>query len=368
MTKKNRTVADRQQSLQPEFPDPNVSLFGLQLMYSGLGGEEFKCTINEFCRTQIFKFPITRFHPASNEPQHKVYVSPTVQGSVTPNLVDYFEYSNFSRQYKINPSLRFRVGEIDSEIRGQQGGQVPVFLIVEEVYQLSPVEMLNGECSIVDEVADREGEKVPYLIGGREGEKFIVAQAATDGAWPELPNDQLLVNVILAGVRVGQQAAGPIRKLLGHECLVTDDGRFVSMLGRLSAKAGVSLSTKMDTRAYRDRISDIRKAISAMEKDTGVPHLALLFNAMYRDKDGDDESQRLRYLQLWQSLSEAAPRKLNYQGDIRTDTVAVAGEKTPLELRDYRDDIAHWWTDTIDKPYLADLQRTINELIHRKYF
>ena len=228
--------------------------------------------------------------------------------------------------------------------------------------------MVNGECNIVDEVAVRDGEKVPYLIGGREGEKFIVAQAATGGAWPDLPNDGLLVNVILAGVRVSQQAAGPIRKLLDHRCLVTDDGRFVAILGRFSAKAGVSLSTKMDTKAYRDRITEIRKAISAMELDTSVMHLARLFNALYRDEWGDDDNQRLRYLQMWQSLSEAAPRRLNYQGDIRTDKAVIAGKRTLEEIRDYRDDIAHWWTDTIDEAYLADLQMTISELIRRKYF
>ena len=38
------------------------------------------------------------------------------------------------------------------------------------------------------------------------------------------------------------------------------------------------------------------------------------------------------------------------------------------ELTQYRDDIAHWRTDTIDENFLADLQRTINGLIHRKYF
>ena len=57
-------------------------------MYSGLGGEEFTCTINEYCRTRVFEFPSTGFHPAGNEPHHEIYVSPTVQGSVTPNLVD----------------------------------------------------------------------------------------------------------------------------------------------------------------------------------------------------------------------------------------------------------------------------------------
>ena len=337
-------------------------------MYSGLGGEEFKCTIDGYCRTRVFEFPSTGFHPPVNEPHHEIYVSPSVLGSVTPNLVDFFVNSAFSRHYNINPSLRYMVGETESQMRSQRIGQVPVFLIIEEVCRLSPVDMVNGECSIVDEAVIRDGEKVPYLIGGRVGEKCIVATKTTDGAWPEIPNYQLLVNVILAGVRVGQKADGPIRKLQDHRCLVTDDGRFVAILGGLIARGGVSISTKTDSIAYRTRVSAIRKAISAMEQDTKVPNLALLFNAVYRDEEGDDEKQRLRYLQLWQSLTEAAPRWLNYQGDIKTDTLVVAGEKTLLELRDYRDDIAHGWTDAIDRAFLSDLERTINELTHEKYF
>ena len=56
------------------------------------------------------------------------------------------------------------------------------------------------------------------------------------------------------------------------------------------------------------------------------------------------------------------------RGYVGEDQVVVAGNKTLQELKDYRDDITHWWTDTIDENFLADLQRTINELIHRKYF
>ena len=105
-----------------------------------------------------------------------------------------------------------------------------------------------------------------------------------------------------------------------------------------------------------------------MEGDISIPHLALLVNAMYRDKYKDDTYQRLQYLGLWQSLADAGRRCLNYQGSIREDQVVVAGNKTLQELKDYRDDIAHWWTDTIDENFLADLQSTINELIHHKYF
>ena len=337
-------------------------------MYAGMGAKEIHCTISGYCRTRIFEFPGIEFHPVGDEPHHEIYVSPSVQACVTSNLVDYFVNSTCSKHYAISPRLRHMVDETDEKIKSQQENRVPVFLVIEEFDQLAPVEMNKGECSISDEVVVRDGEKVPMLVGGREGEKFIAACATVDGAWPELPNNQQLVNMILAGVRVGQQAEQPIPKYLDMDGLVTDDGRFVMMI-RPTIKGGVSLVTPMDTAAYRARVSEIRKAISAIEQDIGAPHMALLINSMYRDEYGDDAYQRLQYLQLWKSLVEAGPRWLNYQGnDIRHDNVVVAGKKTLQQLTEYRDDIAHWWTDTIDGNFLADLQRTINELIRRKYF
>ena len=70
-----------------------------------------------------------------------------------------------------------------------------------------------------------------------------------------------------------------------------------------------------------------------MEQDMGAPHLALLTNAMYRDVYRDDAYERLHYLQLWQSLTEAGPRLLNYQGNnIRNDNIVVAGKRTLRQL------------------------------------
>ena len=83
---------------------------------------------------------------------------------------------------------------------------------------------------------------------------------------------------------------------------------------------------------------------------------------MYSDEYKDDSYHRLQYLRLWQSLAEAGETCLSYQGNVRQDNAIVAGKKTLRELTEYRDDIAHWWTDTIDENFLADLQRTINEL------
>ena len=336
-------------------------------MYGGMGGEEVRCRIDGYCRTRIFEFPEIFLHLTGDEPHHSIYTSSTVRACFCLDIVRYFTKATNSRHYAISPSLRHVVANTVARIGRQQKDRVPVFLVVEEANQLTPVEMVNGECSIADEIAVKDGEKAAMLVGGREGEKFITAWATLDGSWPVCPNNKELLNMILAGVRVGQSTPDPIRKYLDQRCLVTDDGRFVTMT-RPTMSGRLSTATPMDRTAYRDRVSEISGAIAAMEKDIIAPHLALLFEAMCVDEYKDDAYQRLQYLRLWESLVEAGPRRLDYQGCIRDDDVVVAGKKTLRELTAYRNDIAHWWTDTIDENFLADLQRTINELIRRKYF
>ena len=336
-------------------------------MYAAIGGQPINCTINGYFRTRIFEFPAIDFHPEGDEPHHIIYASSNLCAYVSSNLID-DSVNAALRHYTIDPCLRHLFDETDKKIRSQQKGRVPVFLVIEESHDISPVEMANGECSISPEVVLEGGEQVPMLVGGREDENFITAWSTIDGAWPELPNSQQLVNMILAGVRSGQQTPDPIRKYLDESCLVTDDGRFVVMAGPGMSSVRLSTATVMDTASYRNRTSEISRAITAMEQDIVNPHLALLLNAMYSDEHKDDSYQRLQYLRLWQSLAEAGSKQLNYQGDIREDEVRVAGDTTLKDLRDYRDEIAHWWTDTMDEKRLADLQRTINELVRRTYF
>ncbi len=367
MARKNRTVANRQKSLQPVAPEANFTLAGVRMMYAGMEGKEFRCSIGGHCRTQIFEFPRIDFRPNGDEPHHSIYDSPSVQACVTSNLVGYFANGTRGRHYAISPCLRHVVGETEKKIRSQQKDHVPVFLVIEEHSELTPVEMIKGECSISDEVLLRDGEKRPVLVGGRENQKFITAWATVDGAWPTIPSNQQLVNLILAGVRVAQQTANPIRKYVDQSCLVTDDGRFVEMMRPTMSGRGQT-ATVMDARAYRSRAADIRKAIAVIELDIETPHMALLINSMYSDDHKDESYRRLHYLRLWQSLAEAGKAGLRYAGNVREDDVVVAGQKTLRELTEYRVDIAHWWTDTIDENFLADLQRTINELIRHRYF
>ena len=89
------------------------------------------------------------------------------------NLVDYFANSTCSNHYSISPSFRHMVVKADEKIKSQQKGRTPVYLVIEESNQLTPVQMVSGECSILDEVVVRDGKEEAMLIGGRKGEQFI---------------------------------------------------------------------------------------------------------------------------------------------------------------------------------------------------
>ena len=239
-----------------------------------MGGAELHCTISEYCRTQVFQFPAISFHPTSDLPHLRVYSYIPCE-RMSPRISQITSRSSEStKQYTISPCLRHVVGETDEKVRSQEKNSVPVFLVIEEFSQLTSVAMTKGECSIADETRVLDGEKVPLLIGGREGEQCITAWHTSDGSWPQLPNNQQSVNLILAGVRVGQNTPDPIRKYIDQKCFVTDDGRFVTIMGGLTGSARLSVASPMDTTALTGRVTEIAHAISAMEQDIATPHLA----------------------------------------------------------------------------------------------
>ena len=369
MPTKGRTVEDRQKALQPVADEAHIDLGVTKDMFGDKRGEEFHCTITRYCRTQIFEFPGVAIQINSDEPHHEIYASPLVQAYLATDLVGYFETSSPSGHYSISPPLRHDVGKTDEKVKSEQKNGVPVFLVIEETNQLTPVEMTEGECTVRDETFESDGETLSLLKGGREGEKFVTAWATSDGAWPELPNNQTLVNMILAAVRAGQQTTGAIPRCVDQSCLVTEEGRYVMVQPGLRFSVGeVTVSTSVNPTAFGERASEISRAIAAMQGDVNSAHMALLFNSMYRDEHKDDDYLRLHYLQLWQSLEESAKR-LGYPQKISDkNNDIVAGKRSLGELRVYRHDIAHLWTDTIDKGYLSELCGSLNELIRRKYF
>ena len=367
MPRMNRSVADRKKSLQPAAPDPQLTLAGLRAIYEAGGGQAITCTIAGHYRTQIFEFPRVHFRGECDEPPQSAYDSASIQATVVTDIRDYYLKQSRSKHYAISPPLRHEISETDEKLCSQTKGRTRVYLVVEEQNTLSPVNMTNGECSVVEEVRERDGKVIANLSGGREGKTFIIAWHAVSGSWPTIPDNKDLVDMILAAVRAGQDSSEPIRRYVDQSCLVTDDGRFVVTI-RPTASARLSTATNMDSNSYRDKVLQIRNAIAAMEADIKTPHIALLVNSMYRAEYKDDAFERLHYLRLWESLSETGEKHLGYPGNIREDGEIVAGKKSLKELKQYRNEIAHWWTDTSDEEFLADLHRTVNELLRRQYF
>ena len=125
-----------------------------------------------------------------------------------------------------------------------------MFLVVEEFNQLTPLQMVKAEHSIVDEVTVRDGGMVPIMTGGKDGWKFATASATVDVAMSLIPNNHKFANVTIAGVRVSQETPDPIRGHLDRNGLATDGGQFAEIL-RSTMSMRPSIATVMDWAAYR---------------------------------------------------------------------------------------------------------------------
>ena len=366
-----RPVIDRLRSLTSPPVKPHGTLamadFMLDATTKLANGERTTCTIDRHCRTRVFDFP--RSQPTEPVPHYTIYRSDSVHVSLVCDLRAYFEQSG-SLHYGLSSPLRHEVAELIQKMDSQRDGIKP-YLVVEELHSLPPL-VLDRGCASVDEVGYKDGQPVPLLNGGGANARFIIAVETSDGPWPDIPSYEQTVNMILAATRASQDADEEIRKHIDQSCLVTDDGRYVCTMsaGALSARLGVG--RRLDADAFRQIAVRLGAAVSRMEADLASEHIELLVNALYWDDYKDDDFRRLHYLSLWQSLSESR-KKLGYtppspKTGLAKDPTVVGGKFSLEALTSYRDNIAHCWTGNIDGNYLANMYRTINELLRRRYF
>lgn len=364
-------VKDRLKSLAspPRKPDGTLAMadFLLDESIKSGNGKRIACTVDQHCRTRIFDFP--RCQPTEPVPHCAIYRSKSVQANLVCDLQAYFEQSE-NPHYRLSPALRHKVAELIQKT-DSLGERTNPYIVVEESHRF-PALVLDRVCAMIDEICHEDGKPVQILVGGRANAQFIVAYETSDGPWPEIPDDERTVNMILAATRACQDAHYEIRKHVDQGCLVTCDGQYVCprSAGFMSARA--DSAQPLDADGFRETGDSLRAAVSRMESDLTRDHVELLLNAVYWDDYKDDDFRRLHYLSLWQSLAESK-RKLGYTPPspgtkLANDPTVVGGTLSLKELTSYRDDIAHCWTSSIDGGYLANMYRTINELLRRKYF
>ena len=280
------------------------------------------------------------------------------------DLPAYFEQEPAeSFHYSIAVSLRASVRNIYEKALEQSNRQrhskVPLFVVIEEYVEVSPTVLNSGECCIIDEC--RDGEAV--IKGGREGKSFLLACRTSDGSWPDFHTDMSVVNLVLAAVKVEQNVLRHIEELYNGSCFVSSEGQAVYTPSPTMSAVG-KLGPHPEPPDLKEKAGRIQVVLQEMMEDS-EPAAPELFDSIILDKTKDDSYLRLWYLRLWQALEDAEGYLWHPQRD-NINTV-IAGEKTPKELKGYRNAIAHWHTGKIDYSYLENLQRTAMELLRRKY-
>ena len=362
-TSGKKRVLDLQSSLAPVSGGGMTTHFA-KLMVKSLNGELVACTITGYCRTFLYEFPGVSLTSEKPADQQIIYSDDELKVALVSDLPAYFERVPApSQHYAVDVSLRASVSRVYKEAIKQSterdSPEVPLFLVIEETAAVPPTELNSGQCYAVDEYRDG----VEMIEGGREGGRAFVAFPTSDAPWPDFQADMHAVNKVLTAVKVEQNQTGHIEDLYRCDCFVSSEGYAVYTLspGMSVTASVVSRLEPSDLSKKAERIESMLSSIMSESE----PVLTELFDSIVTDKIKDDYYLRQWYLRLWQALDDAG----SYIGKPQpfNDDKVLAGSKTPKELRDYRKDIAHWYTGKIDHSYLSDLQLTVMELLRRHY-
>ena len=367
MSKRNRGDANRREALRKSLEPSEsggFSTHSTKAVAKALGGRPVECTIIGYCRTFVFRFPGASLVAEEPVAPQRIYSHGNLKASIVSDLPAYFEQNpTESLHYSIDVSLRTSVRSIYEEAVEQANRQsppeVPLFVVIEEYTGIPSTVLNRGECYMIDECRDGRAA----IEGGREGEKVLFAERTTDGSWPDFHADMSVVNVVLTAVKVEQNVTSHIEELYNGFRFVSSERQAV-FIRSTNISLNVEPISRLKLPDLREKADRIGTMLQRMGSDS-EPTVPELFDSIILGKTKDDSYLRLWYLRLWQAL-EDAKRYLGYPQLDNLNT-AVAGERTPAELREYRRDIAHWYTGKIDDAYLRDLQYTALELLRRKY-
>ena len=354
------------QSLEQK-PSGNITTYGVKDTASRLGGTEVDCTVEFYCRTFIFEFPGSQL--TSDEPIAPQLITKceSLKAVVVSDLPAYFQdgHSEFPH-YAIDISLRHGVERVyRKEAEQRTPPQRPMFVVIEQYEAVPSTTFANGECFEIDERRNN-GEEI--VEGGRKGERALLAFRTCNGVWPDFSPDMQGINTVLVALKVEQDVTHNIEERYSCSCFVSDDGQAVYS-GRLImgiGYGGVRVHSPIDTYSLKAKVANIRSIHDGIKQDSvNTLQIAELADSVLLDKTQDDGYFRLWYLRLWQAAVES--KKHLGEPGLKNRRNVVAGELTPEQLKDYRNDIAHWWTGKVDFSFVTGIQLTVLALLRRKY-
>ena len=341
-----------------------VTTYAAKLAAEPLGGIVTVCTITHYCRTTVFRYPGCHMSTEAPVPQLMIAEDEAFRAAVASDLPAYFQRDVFPH-YAIDVSLRDGVDHVYRKVLSQsKSPNPPIFLVTEEYKTIPATQFANGECFLIDEWRDGKA----LIEGGREGERALLAFKTINGVWPEFFRDSHAVNTVLAAVKVEQNVTHHLDELYSCSCFVSDDERavYTAELTTSVSYGGVRVSSSVDTDGLREKVAGVRSIYDGLQQDSlTTPQVAELIDAILLDKTRDDAHFRLWYLRLWQAVVDA--KRILGQPKFENDAKTIAGNLTAIQLKEYRDRIAHWRTGNVDFSFVTGIQQTVQELIRRKY-
>ena len=324
-------------------------------MAGGVGGEPVECTLTGYCRTQILELPDLVLVSEDTVPPAIIFSDSKLRAAIVCDLLGYFEDNKAnSLHYKIDVSLHSSVRNIYNNNEHTH----KLFLVIEEFSKFTPTVLSDEQCFMIDEVRD----KVPLIEGGREGYKAITAFRVSGCPWPEL-NSMYSINVVVSAVKTTLYITGHITLLYECSCFVNDRKKVVYTLDP-TMSATARLLTPMAPNKLKEKARRIKDMLHTMLSEE-EPTAKELFDAIVLDKTIDDGYLRLAYLRIWEAVDDA--KKYLGEPALWNNTSIGDNRRSPKELKEHRNDIAHWNKGRIDHSCLRDLELTAIDLLRKKY-
>ena len=252
------------------------------------------CVIRGHCRTRVFSLPGADLAADDHIQPVTVLARPEVKATVVSDLLGYLSGGSPFRHFAIDCSLRARVNEaIEKRGNRQADNQHPLFLVLESEVPCKTV-MDEGTCFIVD-----QGK----VVGGNAGEEAITAWRVGNAPWPEVQDDQVFVNSVLAAVRIVQDETDVIPQLAEVSCFFDADDRAVYPITFSASAKGsvVSVLSPKDVEVEAGRFRKLAEAFAVApgEHDRALP---VLVEALRLEDIDNDDYRRGWYLCLFEAI------------------------------------------------------------------
>ena len=301
---------------------------------------QISCVIRGHYRTHVFEFPKAAYVGLIHMPPAIIIDREDVRATLVSDFLQYFMRESSFQHYEVCCVLRAQVSRaIKTHSKNAGDKNLPLFLVVEQETQCETA-MEDGTCFEIDEVHESGKE---MIVGGRVGERTIMACKVGDAPWPDVDEDRsIFVNRVLGAAQVVQSDANAVREIVSSSCFYDDNGLAVRST-RMNMSAGLAVLKRTTDADIYDKVQEMHKLVCIFEgansSDVERECLDNLVESLRLNKIGTDESRRERYLAVFDAMMRVLGNDHNHtfyrKHKDRRHELAHPSSDTVLDLKEF---------------------------------